>query len=470
MSIRRVLPLLLALLAGCSFQSGDGEGESASSKAVSKKVESTPVEVLALARGPIARSLAGSGTLRGRREVKVTAERGGLVVERPVDIGAWVAKGAVLARLDDRELQNQIEDSRLAIGEAELAVKDAAGSEALARIARDEQKQVIKKSGLQEMDAAINEQKSKLAFKEAERELKVKQQLRKDSPDALSEADVEKAELAFDQARKEVERSALGRQQAKLDTESARLKLSELEQRLVDAGRATAKAQLALEKAKLATKKAALELDKCVIRAPVAGQLTAVMLEVGGRVTAGMECFEVIDLACFYLDLRMPEAELGVMEVRQPVALVGGQSGLVVGGRVERIDPSVDPQTGTVGVRIRVPDLQGPPQLALIQALVTSRLRRGMFVRAQILVESRPEALLVPQRAIVFDGPKPAVFTVREGKAVRVEVELGFASASSVELITTQLDEGDPIIVAGQRLVEHGSPVQVVTSGDPAGS
>ena len=88
---------------------------------------------------------------------------------------------------------------------------------------------------------------------------------------------------------------------------------------------------------------------------------------------------------------------------------------------VSFIGPAVDPQRGTVEVKLRVPE---PPDY----------LRAGMTVSVDVLVARRERALTVPRESVRQDERGAWVLVVREGRAVRQPVSLGLLGDARVEL------------------------------------
>ncbi|MCB1057971.1 MAG: efflux RND transporter periplasmic adaptor subunit [Acidobacteria bacterium] len=80
-----------------------------------------PVEVTAVERRDIAAYLETNGVLEAETEVDVVARTSGPIVELAVEEGRKVAKGQLMARIDDRELRAKMEVSRVAHEEARLA-------------------------------------------------------------------------------------------------------------------------------------------------------------------------------------------------------------------------------------------------------------------------------------------------------------------------------------------------------------
>ena len=117
-------------------------------------------------------------------------------------------------------------------------------------------------------------------------------------------------------------------------------------------------------------------------------------------------------------------------------------------------------------------------------------LRPGMFARVSSVFAVKPDALVVPEEAIVPQGGKqfviraipPSEMPAQPASATasapeippgtlyvskRTEVKLGIRRGGQVE-ITEGLNEGEPVVVAGQqRLQKDGTPLRVVELGKP---
>lgn len=111
-------------------------------------------------------------------------------------------------------------------------------------------------------------------------------------------------------------------------------------------------------------------------------------------------------------------------------------------------------------------------------------LRPGMFARVTAVFAFKPEALAVPEEAIVPQGGRQFVFKLVEPSTMenlgplppdtkwvskRVEVTIGIRRPGQVEILTG-LAEGETVVLAGQqRLQKDGTPVRVVELGRPGG-
>jgi membrane fusion protein, multidrug efflux system len=152
------------------------------------------------------------------------------------------------------------------------------------------------------------------------------------------------------------------------------------------------------------------------------------------------------------LVVRMPVSELEVAQLRtgQDVALkVDALGGATVSGRVRRIFPSADSLSRLVPVEVAV------------TGSATSQLRPGYTVRATLKLDSRPDALVLPTRAVIGASGARSVFIVKGGLAERRAVRVGADIDGKVEVFSG-LALGDTVIVAGNSLVREGGQVRIV--------
>jgi membrane fusion protein (multidrug efflux system) len=125
-------------------------------------------------------------------------------------------------------------------------------------------------------------------------------------------------------------------------------------------------------------------------------------------------------------------------------------------GRINFADPSFSQDTGSFMVRAVLPNPKG-------------ELKPGMFVTANVLGATRPNAIVVPQLA-VQQGPKGhLVYVVNERSVAELRpVIVGDYYGESEIVILTGLHPGDRIVVDGLVKVVPGQPVVVVPPGTPA--
>lgn len=126
--------------------------------------------------------------------------------------------------------------------------------------------------------------------------------------------------------------------------------------------------------------------------------------------------------------------------------------GRVFTGKVFRIHPTIDPASRSFKVEIR---LNNPDNL----------LRPGMFCRVSLDIEEI-QAILVPSIAVLkLQGSNERfLFTVENGLARRISVEMGRRYDDLVEVVSEELEQGDQVIVSGQARLLDGMKVEVINS------
>lgn len=122
-------------------------------------------------------------------------------------------------------------------------------------------------------------------------------------------------------------------------------------------------------------------------------------------------------------------------------------------GRLNFSDVRISPATGTQEARAELPNPEG-------------RLRPGQFVRVILKGATRPDAVTIPQRA-VLEGPQGKfVYVVNENSQAEARpVEVGEWSGESW-IITSGLKAGERVILDGVMKLGPGAPVKV--AGKPA--
>jgi membrane fusion protein (multidrug efflux system) len=209
--------------------------------------------------------------------------------------------------------------------------------------------------------------------------------------------------------------------------------------------------QSALQADRAAVALARARLDKSTIRAPFAGVVGMSRIDLGAYVTAGQELVSLDDIDRLRLDFTVPERYARFVALGQTVDIVADAvPGKTFTGEIAVIDTRVDPATRALGVR----------------AMVDNRghgLKPGQFVRAAVRINARPDAIVIPEQAIVPLGDKLLVFRVIDGKAVETPVKIGLREFGRAEIVEG-LAPDDTIIVAGQQKVQNGSPVRVLAA------
>ena len=184
------------------------------------------------------------------------------------------------------------------------------------------------------------------------------------------------------------------------------------------------------------------------VTAPFGGTIVARRVGVGQNITSGMPLFQLSDFDPLLARIHVPAKQFNLLKPDQPVDLVLESDGTRLDGRIKLINPTIDPNTGTIKVTVEI--RQYPVGV-----------RPGDFAQVRIVTERRDESTLVPRIAVVTDRGEQVVYVSADSTAERRVIELGFQDDDHAEIISG-VTPGEQIVVKGQRSLKHGSPIKIL--------
>jgi multidrug efflux pump subunit AcrA (membrane-fusion protein) len=331
--------------------------------------------------------------LRARRSTQVRVEVAGRIDRLAVQEGQTVRKGDPIVVLDGREYRIAMEEAR------------ARYLKALGVIAVEE-------------DSVIGSS----------------------DPEAL-----EREIAALDNLEKE----------GKLSREDRRAREIELGVRALREGtyrRELVEARSGLSQARADEERARLNLDRATIRAPFNGVVAELKLTEGQLLSLGEVVCTLVDNVDLEAELGVLESDVGGLAVGRPTLLMVPALDETLRVKVDVINPSIDSQSRTCRVLVRVRNADG-------------HLQPGMFVRAAIAGRIYANKLLVPKEAILTRDGRPLLFKVENDQAKWVYVQIGLQNDQFVEIENVlqggPLDEGTLVVVSDHLTLSHDAKVKV---------
>jgi RND family efflux transporter MFP subunit len=260
--------------------------------------------------------------------------------------------------------------------------------------------------------------------------------------------DVDPSSLNLD-----VQRASIALQQAQ--AERARLEALLAQEaipgrRVTDARRAeqTARADLQAAQSRLAQYRGTQSATggesggRFEVRSPVAGTIATVTVAPGEFVEEGRELFHVVDLSPLWLELQIPEGQIGQVQASNSVWFQpeGFPNAFEVsptsGGRVIASGGVVDAKTRTLPLIFEVPNRNG-------------QLKSGMFVRAQVFTATIQRGLVIPLSSVVDEDGQPVAYVELEGELFeRRPLKLGTRQGDLVQILEG-LQVGDRVVTRG---------------------
>ncbi|PIW64593.1 MAG: efflux transporter periplasmic adaptor subunit, partial [Candidatus Omnitrophica bacterium CG12_big_fil_rev_8_21_14_0_65_50_5] len=148
-------------------------------------------------------------------------------------------------------------------------------------------------------------------------------------------------------------------------------------------------------------------------------------------------------------EFTVPERYSSRIKEGQDVEIqVTAYPGETFSGKVYFIDPRVNDVTRTVLMKAKIPNRDG-------------HLKPGMFANLNLIVNTKSDALVIPETAVMVKGDTTSVFVISENNKASLKlVVLGIRLAGRVE-VTQGLREGDVVVVEGFQKLREGADVQV---------
>ncbi len=207
--------------------------------------------------------------------------------------------------------------------------------------------------------------------------------------------------------------------------------------------------------------KAKTDFEYSVIKAPFDGTIGFSNVKFGAMVTPGQTILNTISSDDpIGVDFEINETELGRFQSMNQVATTRNDSIFRItlpsnalypySGKLSVIDRAVDKQTGSIRVRITVPNKE-------------RILKPGMSCKVLVLNDNSGKQLLVPFKAVLEQLGEYFVFVVKEKTVSQVKIALGPKVQSNV-IVLNGLSGGETIAVDGIQKLHDGSAIKIATS------
>ena len=347
-----------------------------------------------ISRGTVARTVTGSGTVNPVTNVQVGTYVSGVIQELFCDYNTQVKKGQLCARIDPRPYQTVVDQERANL------------STAKAQLGKDQ--------------ASANY--AKLTY---ERNLDLSQR------GLVPQDTLDSAKAAYGQAQAQIE----------LD-------------------------KSAIVEHESALKASSINLGYTNIVSPVDGTVVSRNVTMGQTVAASFQTPTLFliatDLANMQVDANVSESDIGSVKTGDPVSFtVEAFRDHVFNGRVTQVRqaPQSVQNVITYDVVVSAPN----PDLLL---------KPGMTATTRIVVDHRDNVVRVPDQALRYApggltggtagrgeipstasgraGGSAHVWVLQEGRPTRVPVTIGLDDDSFAEVVTGELQVGDPVVVSEQ--------------------
>jgi RND family efflux transporter MFP subunit len=193
-----------------------------------------------------------------------------------------------------------------------------------------------------------------------------------------------------------------------------------------------------------------INLAKMSLVAPFSGVISELPFFTDGtRVPASTEMVTVIDFRKLYLEANLPEKYFRNIERGYKVYVTSYTSTAdTLIGTITQISPSIDAEARTFLCFVEV---ENKDQILL----------PGMFVKADLVVNSAEEVLVIPKDIIMSRNRNQIVYVVEQGVASERIITTGLQNASSVE-VKMGLLKGESVVNSGFETLRDQSRVRIL--------
>ena len=247
--------------------------------------------------------------------------------------------------------------------------------------------------------------------------------------------------------------NSLRAKSAEVDLEISKLE-HEKQQSLYEKGGATLRdlknAEITLINTEYDIESNRINLAKMTLRAPFSGVIADLPYFTNGtRIAANTEMIKIIDYGKLYLEANLPEKYFRNIERGYKVYVTSYTSVAdTLTGLITQISPSIDPEARTFKCFVEVLNRD-------------EILLPGMFVKADLVVNSAEEVIVIPRDIIISRNRNQIVYVVENGVATERIISTGLQNEESVE-VKMGLLKGESIVNSGFETLRNQSRVRIL--------
>ena len=208
-----------------------------------------------------------------------------------------------------------------------------------------------------------------------------------------------------------------------------------------------------LSKASLETAQAVLslaekDLKDTQIVAPFSGLIGAKYVEEGEYVKEGDKLFNIVKIDPIRVEFYVPEKYTPLVELGKTLNItVEAYPKEEFLGEIYFVNPKIKTETRRFQCQARIKNPDG-------------RLKAGFFATSRLVLSKNPDAIVIPQEAILAEEGLSYCFIVEAGRAKKVSLTPGIKLKEGMVEVINGIVEGTPVVVRGQHVLVDGDRVE----------
>lgn len=206
-------------------------------------------------------------------------------------------------------------------------------------------------------------------------------------------------------------------------------------------------AELKVEEVKSSLKELKSNLEDTVIRAPIDGRITGLDNVVGDMAQRGSPILMIDNIKELYVEVQMPESDIMKLKKSKKVYLNFPKIDKEMESMISKLPENISTKT-----RVGVVEI-GPIKLKNYEDIIL-----GSTIKTYFIIEEYSEALAVEKDAIKTIGNKNVVYLIKDNKARKKEIKLGFSQKNKVQ-INGDIKKGEIVANSNLDLLYDGAKI-----------
>ncbi|MCX6764319.1 MAG: efflux RND transporter periplasmic adaptor subunit [Candidatus Nealsonbacteria bacterium] len=181
------------------------------------------------------------------------------------------------------------------------------------------------------------------------------------------------------------------------------------------------------------------QIAEAVLKSPVDGKITKINKEIGEQVLMGEAVISLIPAKPFQVETDVSESDIGKIKIGNYIKIIlDAFPEEEFSGKVIEIDPAETVIAGVIYYKIKA-SLESEDE----------RIKPGMTANLTVIIDSKENALVIPQRAVIEkNGKKFTRILKNKDNFEEIEIQTGLRGSSGVIEILSGLKEGDKVITS----------------------
>lgn len=183
------------------------------------------------------------------------------------------------------------------------------------------------------------------------------------------------------------------------------------------------------------------------IKSPISGYISMAQVKAGQNVTYE-RIIKINGSGDKVVEIGIPEEYISKVTLNTESKVKVNSTNKIYDGKVIEISPEIDRNSGLYTVKVRLKD--------------GDDLIDGFYSEVELILNVLNNQIMVPNKAIIFEGDKSYIFKVGEDNSpIKTKIYIGLRKNEEVQVLKG-LSQGDRIIVKGQHFIDENSSIEIM--------